>query len=313
MNQKKFFQIAGIAVAFVWVFCLTLVISTKIANRNSATTVPSTNPPATTANYLTTLPTTAPSTTQPSTSAVTAPGQTQGQDLTIDANNITVTVSLTNPPSTTSIQQKSKEELVSTYVDAINNLKNSRDFTMTKSDSLDATIDDITGGTIVSNFVQKIIDNKKSSSVTYNFQSGYDAATGQTPITAIAPLGAYAKVDPNAVTSATANNNSDGGYTIILTLQDEEQTESAPAANLSTMVEVIDVNSYLPSGATLNTVSIKYTATTVKATFDSQGRLASMEHYLSVSEGGGTGKMAIAPISVKMHGKFTSNYSFIYP
>ena len=82
------------------------------------------------------------------------------------------------------------------------------------------------------------------------------------------------------------------------------------APNLSTMVEVIDTSALLPSGATMTELNIDYAPSVVKAVFDSQGRVTSIEHKLT-SKGGGSGKMIIN-VSMTMEGTYTSNYTINY-
>ena len=95
-----------------------------------------------------------------------------------------------------------------------------------------------------------------------------------------------------------------------LTIQPENQTMYEPAPNLSTMVEVIDVQSLLPANATLSDVNISYSPSTITAVFDSQNRIVSIEHKLE-SKGGGTGKM-IVEATMTMEGNYTSNYYITY-
>ena len=185
---------------------------------------------------------------------------------------------------------------------------------MNKNDTLNVTITDVqmTGGSALQSAVMSFANNliAPPPPESYTFTGGVDTATGETPNSTIAPLNKAAQVDINAVTDAQAYPNADGGYTVTLTLQAETQTLYSPAPNLSTMVEVIDVQTLLPSGATLSESTIIYQPSTITAVFDSQNRIVSMEHKL-VSQGGGTGKMIIE-VTMQMEGTYTSNYTITY-
>ena len=310
MTQKKFFQIAGIAVIAVWVFCITFAVAYKVQTRSSDKNHPVTSPTATT----TTTPfvnTTGYYDVQPSTDPVFAASPTTAGNQSL----INPTSSVTTAPTTqASNVPQDKGEIINAYVNGVNQLKNTQNFSMNKNDTLNVNITDvqISGGSAfksaVMAFANKMIAPPAPES--YTFIGGVDAATGETPNSTIAPLNVAAQVDINAVTNATAAPTADGGYTVSLTIQPENQTMYAPAPNLSTMVEVIDVQSLLPANATLSDVNISYAPSTITAVFDSQNRIVSIEHKLE-SKGGGTGKM-IVEATMTMEGNYTSNYYITY-
>ena len=309
MTEKKFFQIAGITVAFVWVFCATFAIALTI-QRKSEQRIPVTAPPATT--------TTTPAqqqgifATYPTTAYLTNPTTTT-QPTTANAQpESTVPVQATTEPTTTQQFQtvpQGKEAIVAAYINGVNALKNTPNFTMNKNDTLNITIDEITGGSVVQSFANSFIPTPTPES--YTFIGGVDAATNATPNSTIAPLNTAAKVDVNAVTNAAAQQNADGGYTLQLVIQPEVQTYTSPAPNLSTMVQVIDANSLLPSGATIQEMTVNYDSSTITAVFDNQNRIVSMQHKL-VSQGGGKGSMALITATMTMHGDYTSDYTISY-
>ena len=311
MTQKKFFQIAGIIVAFVWVFCATFAIALTV-QRRSDKNIPVTAPPATTTTtpyqnpqgIFTTYPTTAVNplltTTQPTVS-LEAPTTTAPTE-----------PSTTQPTTAQAVQTpQGKEAIVAAYLNGVNTLKSTPNFILNKNDTLNIVIDEITGGSMVESVANTLIP--KPAPESYTFLGGVDAATGKSPNAVIAPLNVAAQVDPNAVTDAASQTNADGGYTVQLTLQPEVQTLASPAPNLSTMVQVIDIAPLIPSGFTLTDVTINYSPSVITAVFDSQNRIVSMQHKL-VSQGGGSGKVAFPPISASMtmHGDYTSDYTIIY-
>ncbi len=309
MTQKKFFQIAVIVVAFVWVFCGTFAIAITV-QRNSEKNIPVTNPPATT----TTAPTTNPQdifgvspNTQPTYNIPTS------QSPSVTGTSSAPTEAPTTQPTTAQVSSvpQGKEAIVTAYINGVNNLKNTPNFLLNKNDTLNIEIDEITGGSLVESVAGSLIP--KPAPESYTFLGGVDAASGKTPNQVIAPLNVAAKVDINAVTNAVSQQNADGGYTVQLTIKEEQQSLTTPAPNLSTMVQVIDITSLIPSGFTLTEVNINYSPSTITAVFDSQNRIVSMQHKL-VSQGGGGGKLSLPPItaSMTMHGDYTSDYTISY-
>ncbi len=320
MTQKKFLQIAGITVACVWVFCITFAIAYTIKSRPSENLPVNKNEEISTGvvNLPSTTVPTAPSTTNPFTApsqsleSPTLPTATQPSGTVISPSQGTDLTQTTK--SEESKVPKKKNDIINAYVNGINALKSSQNFSMNKVDTLNVNITDVqmTGGSVLKNTVMEFANNliAPPEPESYTFIGGTDAATGETPNSTIAPLNVAAQVSPDAVTEATASATPDGGYTVSLTLQPESQTMYSAAPNLSTMVEVIDVSTLIPSGATMTELNISYAPTTIKAVFDSQGRIISIEHNLT-SKGGGSGKM-IVNVTMAMEGTYTSNYTIKY-
>lgn len=335
MDQKKFTQYATILVAAVWIFCGTFMISAKIIkDKNAVNNLPSiqtTTAPGTTMAPATT---TAPSTTKPVTSGL----------FTIPGNNVASTVTVGDPQwlidqqasieaskkaeedaknTTKNNAPTNKKDIVEAYVKGINKLKDEKNFTASKASTLEFAIDsvNIDGDTqlspTVTNFVGNFLNSNKPVDITYNFVNGLDEATGQTPLSAIAPLGKYAALSPDAVKSAAAEKTISGGYKLVLVLVDETQTHDAPAPNHSTTVEVIDTASLMPADAKLNYLTILYSGTIIEATFDKNDRLITVKHKLPVTKAEGEGSMNIALIgnktaSMQMHGEYNCTYNITY-
>ena len=323
MTQKKFIQLAGIVVSSVWVFCITFAIAYTVRSRSDEHIAVqgneqiSTGVVITTTKAPTTKPTTettqnifGPSPTLPTASEITLPTATP---ILPSESSAAKTTTETTEKEDSSVPKKTND-IINTYINGVNALKNTQDFSMKKVDTLNVNITDvqITGGSALKNTVMEFANNliAPPEPESYTFVGGTDSATGATPNSTIAPLNVAAQCNPDAVTNATATPSSDGGYTVTLTLKPETQTMYSPAPNLSTMVEVIDVSSLLPSGATMSELNIDYAPSTIKAVFDSQGRIMSMEHKLT-SKGGGTGKMIVS-VQMTMEGTYTSNYTINY-
>ena len=328
MNQKKIIQLAVITVVGVWVFCLSTFLSVTMGKRmlDAQTTAP-----------VTTLPT-VPSTTAPTTTD--APSTTR---LPVGGNIVMADVSVEDPEwyveeqesikisqvidqvnknnSTQKNTQKTtkpksnvpsgKAAIINTYVNGVNKLKASTDFSLYKDDKLDLTIDKMPAETIAKSMAESLMQQVQKKPITYNFVGGTDSETGLTPNQAIAPLNVSAAVEESAVTSAVAAATADGGYKITLILAPETQTYTTPAKNHSTMVEVVDIAPYIPRGLTVKSLDMSYTDTKIEATFDKDGRITAMVHYLKVERAVANVNFII-DVEVIVHGDFVSNYTFSY-
>lgn len=336
MDQKKFTQIAVILVAAVWAFCGTFMISAKIVkSKNAESTTPQIQ--TTTAPFITTAPTTSAPTTEKTTTGF----------FTMGGNNISTTVTVGDPQwlidqqasieaskkaeeeaknTTESIVPQGKKNIINAYVDGINNLKDTKNMTVSKASTLEFAVDkvylngkseSVSNPTVLS-VVSDFLNSNKPADLTYNFENGTDKATGETPITAIAPLGAYAKLDADAVKSAKAEKTVGDGYRITIELEDELQTKDEAAPNHATTVEVIDVAGLMPADATLNYLNITYSGTVIEATFDKNERIVSIKHKLPVSNANGEGTMNLPwPLgtnsaSMEMHGEYNCTYTVEY-
>lgn len=326
MEQKKLIQIAVISLIGIWTLCLSTVASVTVGRRmleqSATTTVPATQ-------YIETT-TQATTTEAPSTTRLPVGGNIVTSEAVVDdpewlveeeeSKKVSAVIEEVNKNNTTTKKSSAssnvpsgKSEIIKTYVDAVNKLKNSSDFSLYKDDKLNVSIDKITGGDLVQSFANNLIAQNQKVPITYNFVGGTDASTGLTPNQAIAPLNISASVDESAVASATAKATSDGGFTISLALTSEDQTMTSPAPNHATMVEVVDVTPLIPSGATVNYFNMTYTNTKIDAVFDKDGRITSMKHYLNVDKAEGTARVTLlGEVELALHGEFTSDYTFSY-
>lgn len=345
MNQKKLIQIAVIIVLGVWIGCASYFISAKVADKPADTTVTlsadissqatDVSVPDTSLSPATTEPSaTAPTTTEPVTSQTTLPVATvPSTKLNIDGNNIVTTAPQAEAPAWQQAQQaeqskqdaqssfqavkdsipNSTEEIIEAYVKGVNNLKNAKSFSMHKDDKLNIKVDDMTGGTMVKAFADQLIASNQKKPVDYVFENGIDAATGKTPMDAIAPLGASAALTANDIKDArSVVTDNQGSYAVKIALKDEHQVYPADAPAHSKIVEVVDVSALLISGMNIDELDILYSGTTIEANFDKDGRITSMTHYLPVTNAEGKGRYAMINAQMKLHGDFTSVYTFTY-
>ena len=296
MDRKKLIQIIVIFVIALWAFCGSLLISTSIAkktNKDTTTTQPYI--------YSTTAPT-VPTSTKPQS---TEPLEPQ-PSLTIGNNIVTSNVGEIGDPdwkvsydaSVSASKEHAeinknvpvgKDNIIKAYVDGVNKLKNTEDFTMVASGELDIDFSGMTGGELAEKAADSAIAENAPANRTYYFKKGYDAETGQTPVTAVPPSGSFAKLKSESVKQATAVPTGDGGYKIVITLKDESQSLAENAEAHATAIEAIDLKNYMPAGVTLDELSMTYTGATVEVIFDKDKRITSMSYKLPIVNGYGKG------------------------
>ena len=321
MEQKKLIQIIIIFVVALWAFCASLLISASVvkkAGKDSSTTLPYNQ------QYGTTLP----SATKPTTTAPTTEYPTL--DITL-GNNISSSVNVGDPDWKVSQDASisaskeheeinknvpvGKDNIVKAYVEGVNKLKNTENFTMVTTGELDIDFDQITGGEIAENAANSAIAANSPPNRTYFFQKGYDAETGQTPVTVVPPSGSFAKLTSDSVKQATATATGDGGYKITITLKDETQTLTQKAESHSTAIEAINLASYMPNGVTLDELSLTYSGATVEVVFDKDKRITSMTYTLPFKDGKGSGTYSLLGkinIALQFHGKQTRSCTISY-
>ncbi|MBR5437808.1 MAG: hypothetical protein IKV21_02710 [Clostridia bacterium] len=329
MNQKKTIQIAVIAVIGVWVFCLSTFLSVSVGKKMIAaqTTAPVVTAPT---DMTTTEPVT--TTTEPSTTRLPVGGNIVLGNVTVEdpewyveeqeSIKVSQVIAEVNKNNTTKKKEKTtkpksnipsgKTQIIKTYTDAVNKLKSSTDFSLYKDDKLNVSVDNIPNIPGAKGIADNLINQNQKQPINYNFVGGVDAGTGKTPNQAIAPLNVSVAVEESAVTSAVVAETGDGGFKITLLLIPETQTYTTPAKNHSTMVEVVDVAPLIPDGITINKLDMSYTDTKIEATFDKDGKLLSMVHYMKVERAEVDLTALAFNVNVLIHGDFVSNYTFSY-
>ncbi|MCM1545005.1 MAG: hypothetical protein NC110_06865 [Ruminococcus sp.] len=315
MEQKKIIQIISILIAALWVFCIVTVISVKVAQKNQpeAVTLPD-------------LTTSAPATAF--TPATTSEPVTEEQEVpTMHGNNVTTAAQVDDPQwlveqkESEKVSQaeanipKGKAQIVGAYLTAVNNLKEEKRFTLTKTDNLSVSIDEMNPGYIQSIANKIISSNTNTAPVTYRFVNGMDAANSsdaKSPNQVIAPISQTASVDDSLIKSATVKSDSNGSYTLTIKLGKQVQTLTEPAKGYSTLMQIIETDEFLPSNATIDSMNITYDNGTIEATIDKDGRITSMKHSLEVTESNGSGTYLTRPVTLKMHGSHTADYQISY-
>ncbi len=316
MDNKKLFQIAAILVAGIWIATIGTIIVLRTTDREPSssapivTTVPSATVPTT--KY---VPSTPESTVPIGGNSVitTVKGETPQWKVEHEASvSASIAQSKENVTKPKGIMPVGRQNIINAYVRGINNLKNTKKFNMTSDSYMNILIDDITGGTVVKNAVEKVIaENQVDSDKSYSFKNG-TSEMYETPMEVIPPQGKRASLKDEIVNSASVKSNSDGGYTITIKLKDEFQNQKSGALLHEGVMPIIHLEELMPTGATIEEYEILYSAATITATFDKNNRLIYLEHYLSVPTGGGNGKMTLIPVHLAMHGDYSATYEISY-
>ena len=334
MNYKKLTQIAVIVVAAVWIFSMSLAIGlVRIRKENAETT---------TLPVLTTMAPTFLPATQTSESTV---QQTEFQTqppVSIDGNYQGTTVPTVGDPDWLIAEKESikaseeaskkaeaeknvpkeKADIITAYVNAVNELKKTKNFTLVKTNNLNMTIDELTGGDTIKGIADELVKkNSPNGTKTYTFKDGMAQETaeeqaGKSPNQVIAPMGKDTAISEDFVRSASAKADGKGGYTLKLTFGSQTQTLTEEAAGYASCMEVISLEALgLPSSAKLDEVSIEYNNSYIEAAINKDGKLTSMKHYMQVPSASGSGKYKVVvsiPVEMKAHGDFTSEYKISY-
>lgn len=323
MNNKKIIQLLITVIAAVWVFCIVFMISYKAESAKQSKNT-----------------TTAPILTNPTTTseAPTSTTQYSVPSITIDGNNVTVSADVDKPQwlideeeskkaaeeskkaseaaknttTTKSYVPSGKEEIISEYIKAVNKLKNTETFTVTKTNTMHSSIDDITGGSTIKQVAEKVIaQNNPNGTTTYNFKNGMDNTTGYSPNQIIAPKDTAAALDAQYVKSATATEGKNGTYNVKIELQNSTQTLDT-TASIASVMDIIDFDSLgLTSTMTITSLSVNYFNAYIEAVIDKNGNILSMTHYTDC-EGSGEGKVTFVPASMSMHGDYSATYTISY-
>lgn len=316
MEFKKLVKILSIAAVAVWLFSLSFLISYQVVEKrtqNGTTTLPPivTNTPI--QSDTPTLPNQDPTANVDATVPTQTP--TQSEQPTQQGNQPTeapTQAPTQAPPSTGSIVPSTKAEAIAAYVNGMNTLKATPNFTCLRVSKLNVGIDKISGGSVVEKAANMVIEQNQIPPTTYNFVGGVDAASGATPMSVLPPPNKQCIINEDYVTSATCTPTADGGYTMTLLLKDEAHIYPNEAVNLAGIVEVVDTTALIPAQATTHYVEIYYSGVYVTANFDSQGRIIYAKNYMEVQQMRGSGSMLGFTMTVEGHGDFYGEYTITY-
>ena len=306
MELKKLIKILSVVAIAVWLFSLSFLVSQQIVKRKMEQTPTQppivTNTPINSGDY---NQPTQPILTPGIDTNATVPSQPAGVD-------VPQTQAPTNPAQTTTQVPSTKAEIIAAYLNGINTLKATPNFTCLRTSKLNVNIDKISGGSIVEKAANMVIEQNQIPPTTYTFIGGVDAASGATPMSILPPPNKQSIINENFVRNASASPTADGGYTLRIDLNDEAHIYPGQADNLVNIVEVVDTSALIPAQATTHYVEIYYSGVYVTANFDAQGRMTYIKNYMEVKEMRGSGSMMGFTMTVEGHGDFYGEYQITY-
>ena len=314
MDFKKLVKILSVAAIAVWLFCLSFLVSYQVTEKQAqkyTTTLPPivTNTPIIPGND--SVPT-QPQPTLPTPTDIGVDINTPTQNTTHGEAPVTVPTDAPTQIAPTTNIPSTKSEIVAAYVNGINTLKATPNFTCLRVSKLNVSIDKISGGTVVEKAANMVIEQNQIPPTTYTFVGGVDAASGATPLSILPPPNKLSIINEALVKNATAAPTADGGYTLRIDLNDEAHIYPGQADNLVNIVEVVDTTALIPAQATTHYIEIYYSGVYVTANFDSQGRMTYTKNYMEVNQMRGSGSMMGFTMTVEGHGDFYGEYTVTY-
>lgn len=306
MTNKKLLQIVAIIAVAAALFTTIMVVGMQKIQKQRAEET--TKAPTESVTEPTTQ---APTTEVP---AVTIDGNRFGDDDGTTQPTSAPTSATTEPTSAPSgfVVPQSKDTVIKAYVDAVNKLKATPNFTLEKTETLNVQIDEMNPSSMRSLANKIIAGNTKDAPTTYRFVNGSDSASGKSANFVIAPAGKTCALDPTLVTSATATPSAGGGCMLKINLGSETQTATELPKKYSGCMDVLTVDSMgLPSSARIDEMAVYYNYSSITAMLDSQGRLTEMEHRLVVTDATASGSYVMS-VSSRMHGDASALYKITY-
>ena len=309
MELKKLIRILSVVAIAVWLFSLSFLVSQQIVKRKMEHTPTQppivTNTPINSGDYYQPTQPNQPILTPGIDTNATVPSQPAGVDVPQTQAPDNSVQTTTKVPSTTA-------EIIAAYVNGINTLKATPNFTCLRTSKLNVNIDKISGGDIVEKAANMVIEQNQIPPTTYTFIGGVDASSGATPMSILPPPNKQSVINESFVRSASASPTADGGYTLRIDLNDEAHIYPGQADNLVNIVEVVDTSALIPAQATTHYVEIYYSGVYVTANFDAQGRMTYTKNYMEVKEMRGSGSMLGFTMTVEGHGDFYGEYQITY-
>ena len=314
MKFKKLVRILSIAAIGVWLFCLSFLVAYQVTEKQAQkqTTVPPQIVTNTPINQGDNTPTTQPTQPVPTNPIIDVNATTEPTQAPVQGDATTQPTQPTQAPQQGSNIPSTKAEIIAAYVNGINTLKQTPNFTCLRVSKLNVSIDKISGGTVVEKAANMVIEQNQIPPTTYTFINGVDAASGATPMSILPPPNKQSIINESFVTNATATPTADGGYTLRIDLNDEAHIYPGQADNLVNIVEVVDTSALIPAQATTHYIEIYYSGVYVTANFDAQGRMTYTKNYMEVKEMRGSGSMMGFTMTVEGHGDFYGEYSITY-
>ncbi len=299
--QKNHIQIIAILVAGILIGSIVFILSASY-NKNKYA-APLTTVPTTTQMF--TLTTTEPQTSKAPKETTNSTSATEKKESEASNETTVKSVKLVVPST--------KNAIITAYLDAVNKLKNTDNFSLALQDNLKIEIDDFSGGSSAKKLVQKLVDqNAKKEPQNLKFVNGVDSK-GSTPNQIIAPRNMPAAISSGNVVSASAKKESDKTYKVTINLGKQTQTLDSAAPGYATVTNTVDPATLdLPRIVSISEMNVTYNNSSIEAVIDAEGNLISMTHNVEVPSAEILGSVSFASVSLKIHGTLSSTYAITY-
>ncbi len=260
--------------------------------------------------------TTVATTTAVTTTAAASSDDTGSAETTTAAASSDDTADTTAAASTSSIPT-GVDEIAAKYNEVVNAAKTAQNVTIYRYEAISLNLTDCSisfaTSTINSILQQFVTPTERTTEIT----NGYtDGGTGENTATNyIYPMGRDAEVVGSYLSSATAVENADGGYTMTLVFAAENSdfdgtTTTDPTGHNSAM-DPLNLGTLDVSPATIDEASMVYSGATVTATVNADGLLTEMTIDLPM-DGGGTGSVIGFSVSLEIEGSMDALITLTY-
>lgn len=209
-----------------------------------------------------------------------------------------------NVPSSTA-------DIVKKYNEVVNAAKACQDVTIHKTSN---TVINVTKAPAMKDQINNIVQGLvKPSDDTYEIKGGV-TADGTTATAVITPGNRDVGLDPAGVKTATATPNADGGYSMVIVLNEEtssfDGTTTVKPVHHTSCLSPLNLAELDISPAKISQAEMQYPGATLNCTVDAQGRLTHYDFKLPMS-GGGTGKLVVS-LDVGLEGEMVETFDLTY-
>ncbi|MFI3141970.1 MAG: hypothetical protein R3Y27_06655 [Clostridia bacterium] len=223
----------------------------------------------------------------------------------------------TTAAASTSALPTGVDEIAAKYNEVVNAAKTAQNVTIYRYEAISLNLTDCSisfaTSTVNSILQQFVTPTERTTPITDGFTDG---GTGENTATNyIYPMDRDAEVQGSYLTSATAVENADGGYTLTLNFAAETSdfdgtTTTDPTGHNSAM-DPLNLGTLDISPATIDSASMSYPGATVVATVNADGLLVKQEITLPMS-GGGSGSVIGFSVSLEIDGSMDAYIDLTY-
>ncbi len=223
----------------------------------------------------------------------------------------------TTAAASTSSLPTGVDEIAAKYNEVVNAAKTAQNVTIYRYEAISLNLTDCSisfaTSTVNSILQQFVTPTERTTEITNGYTDGGTGANTATNY--IYPMNRDAEVQGSYLSSATAVENADGGYTMTLVFAAENSdfdgtTSTEPTGHNSAM-DPLNLGTLDISPASIDSASMVYSGATVTATVNADGLLTEMHLDLPM-EGGGTGSVIGFSVSLEIEGAMDGKITLTY-